>query len=216
MTRFFATRDARYRVELGEEVYRRLLDLCGGGWPEETGGVLVGYYTPQRDTAVVTAVEPPPPDSRRGRTWFERGVEGLRELFRELWKRAGSSRRYYLGEWHLHPRGAPWPSSTDRRQMQEIADGPYECPETVLILVGGQPPEAWEVGVWVFRRRQRELRLEPGAGVGSGQATGRTRAASISVPGRRSPTVVPKEAHPNQKHPTISPKMVSNTTEGDR
>lgn len=156
MTWFFATRDARYRVELGEEVYRRLLDLCGESWPEETGGVLVGYYTPQCDTAVVTAVEP----------------KGQRGLFRELWKRAGSSRRHYLGEWHFHPRGAPWPSATDRLQMQEIADGPYECPEPVLILVGGQLLQAWEVGVWVFRRKQGELRLEAGPRAGPGQGAG--------------------------------------------
>jgi len=84
---------------------------------------------------------------------------GLKE--KEAWARGGEERRFYVGEWHSHPGGSTRPSAQDRLQMQEIADGPFGCPEPVLIVVAEGP--VWEpsMAVWVFRRREEPVELVP-------------------------------------------------------
>lgn len=83
----------------------RILGLCRCGWPLETGGVLIGYYTPALDEAIVTDALGPPSDSRFRLSSFLRGVHGLATLLGRLWRR--KPRRHYLGEWHLHPNASP-------------------------------------------------------------------------------------------------------------
>jgi hypothetical protein len=53
---------------------------CARSGDVETGGVLVGHYTGDESTAVITEALPPLKDSARGRSWFHRGVAGLRGL----------------------------------------------------------------------------------------------------------------------------------------
>lgn len=125
------------------------MESCRRSAPEETGGILVGFYTGALDCAVVTGASERPPDSESGRTWFVRGTVGLQRWLDRLWRR--SRRRYYLGEWHFHPGGDPEPSLTDAKQMGEIAgNASYRCPEPVLLLVGGSASDPSDVKVYVF------------------------------------------------------------------
>jgi integrative and conjugative element protein (TIGR02256 family) len=144
--------------------YRRdkLFSACRASYPLETGGVLIGRYNRSRDLAQILSVTQPPRDSRRGRTWFERGTAGLARALERLWSRPGTSRLYYLGEWHSHPDAAPTPSRTDCRQMEEIANQEsYRCPEPVLLIVGGNSEVGWRIAVWVFPRGQPPVELLP-------------------------------------------------------
>ena len=126
-----------------------MISYCQAAEGKETGGVLVGYYMPTLDCAVVTEVSGPPADSRASRTRFQRGVRGLKQWLTSLWNR--SQRRYYLGEWHFHPYAAPCPSGDDCNQMCKIAASPeYHCPEPLLIIVGGNPGNDWSLSVHVF------------------------------------------------------------------
>lgn len=100
----------------------------------ETGGVLIGYYTADNLRAVICEVTDPPEDSRSGRYWFKRGIKGLKALFNKAWK----DKQYYLGEWHFHPLGTTTPSSQDLIQMHEIANShSYNCPEAIMIIIAG-------------------------------------------------------------------------------
>ncbi len=136
-------------VRIGSDTLTRILESCHRSDPEETGGILVGYYTETLDCAVVTDTSERPPDSRSGRTWFLRGTIGLQRWLDGLWRR--NKRRYYLGEWHYHPEGEPEPSPTDKRQMGKIAgSASYRCPESVLLLVGGSASDRSDVRVFVF------------------------------------------------------------------
>jgi len=160
MERLFSHPDGRFQVRLTEPALDQLATHCHRGWPRETGGILIGYYTPRRECAVVTRAEAPPEDSSQTPFSFSRGIRGLRSLLHHLWHRPAADRLYYLGEWHLHPSSQPLPSRRDRTQMQAIADGPYHCPEPVLLLVGGREAVGWTFGVQVFRRRQKALHLQ--------------------------------------------------------
>ena len=101
--------------------------------PHETGGVLIGSYDPDGRIATVTEATMKPRDSRAGRTWFQRGVRGLKGVLRLRW----SEGQYYIGEWHSHPGGAPEPSGNDIREMQAISkEIGYQCPKPIMVIAG--------------------------------------------------------------------------------
>lgn len=102
---------------------------------KETGGALCGYYTEDKVSAVITDFLEPTKDSIFGRASFVRGVSGLKEILDKKWKGG----EYYLGDWHLHPYGAPIASGQDVSQLIQISrDGSLKCPEPIMIIVGGK------------------------------------------------------------------------------
>jgi integrative and conjugative element protein (TIGR02256 family) len=129
------TPDGEYGLRLETPVLRDLDRMCGeSGWTE-TGGVLIGRYSADRTLAIVGEATPPPADSRRGRSWFHRGVTGLRETLARRWR--SPERTHYLGEWHFHPADVVVPSADDFSQMEQIAlSRRYQCREPILLIVG--------------------------------------------------------------------------------
>jgi integrative and conjugative element protein (TIGR02256 family) len=121
----------------------------------ETGGVLAGYYSQLLDRAIIKNLTGPPKDSKRGYTWFVRGVSGLQSLIFQLWKK----KQYYLGEWHFHPHASSHPSSQDINQMAMIAESKqYHCPEPLLLIIGGSP-ENFEIRIFVIFFNKRVIEL---------------------------------------------------------
>lgn len=111
----------------GVKVYvsKRLQDTLNKeriAWGEyETGGCLCGCYDRDRRIIYVFAQIPAPPDSKRTKTSFERGIEGLNETKQEIAKRSYFQVRY-IGEWHSHPHSDSRPSTLDREQFAQIND----------------------------------------------------------------------------------------------
>ena len=147
----------RFGLKIAEEKLSQLLKMCIRAGTNETGGILVGFYTELESCAVLTAVSGAPSDSRRGSNWFNRGTYGLQRWLNHLWHR---NKQYYLGEWHFHPYESPHPSQTDIEQMKRIASSAlYQCPEPLLLIVGGSPAEKWDIKVYVFPRNQDFIEL---------------------------------------------------------
>jgi integrative and conjugative element protein (TIGR02256 family) len=152
----FWSKDRRFGLWVGAEQMSRVLQMCGQSVFHETGGILIGHYTESYDLAIVTGISGPPSDSLRGRTWFVRGISGLQQRLGRLWHK----NRYYIGEWHYHPDNSAKPSGTDILQMQEISKSvTFSCPEPVLLLIGGNPPEHWEARAYVFPRENAYIEL---------------------------------------------------------
>ena len=127
--------DGRFGVCVGADHITVLLDECAEAAEVETGGILIGHYTDNHTMAIVKEVTRAPSDSRKGRTWFDRGIVGLTQKLRSSWHR---TKTFYLGEWHYHPGASPSPSVQDSIQMKEISSSEaYSCPEPVLFIVGG-------------------------------------------------------------------------------
>lgn len=151
--------DRRFGIYLPKHCLRIMLANAARDYPKETGGVLLGKYTPSFELAVVTEVSGPPDDSRKARSGFWRGILGLQTLISRLWK----EQQYYLGEWHVHPDGPPIPSATDHDQMNAISESPtYQCPEPLLLILGyseESTPARWSAGSYVFPRRGNPVAL---------------------------------------------------------
>lgn len=102
---------------------------------KETGGVLCGYYTEDKVSAVITDFLEPTKDSILGRVSFVRGISGLKEMLDEKWKEG----KYYLGDWHLHPYSSPSASGQDVLQLiQNSRDSSLKCPEPIMVIIGGK------------------------------------------------------------------------------
>lgn len=153
-----------YALRMTDESWWQIDRECSRSGAVETGGILVGYYTNDQSTAFVTEALPPPKDSSGGRSWFHRGVAGLRSLLTKRWE--SELRTYYIGEWHYHPASIVEPSGDDLAQMYRInADSRYRCREPLMIIVGknlsgGERP----IRVFVFPHRTSfiELHSQPG------------------------------------------------------
>jgi hypothetical protein len=140
----WVSQDEKYRAVIEKLVWQKMLRRCVEADSEETGGILIGFYSEDLTTAVVTDATAPPTDSNWGSTWFCRGIAGLRKLLADLW--TNPRRLYYLGEWHYHPVAALSLSEKDIDEMKQISKSSrYRCSEPILVVVGrattaGQPP----------------------------------------------------------------------------
>lgn len=158
----FRSADRRFGLLLSEAQLGTLERRCAASHPLETGGILVGRYSPTLDLALVTRLPPAPSDSERRPTAFLRGVRGLAALLARIWNRDPVEREYYLGEWHYHPDHASSPSRQDLLQMLKIATSPeHQCSEPLLLIVGGGPPSEWSLSVQVYLAGVGRIALHP-------------------------------------------------------
>src|SRR5450432_995259 len=124
--------DARFTVVVARARVRELLARCARAGRTETGGILVGAYSADRECANVTEIGSAPEDSESGRFSFRRGVRDVAQRLSMLWRQATPT--YYVGEWHFHPFASPTASPQDKRQIRSIArDDCYSCPEPILL-----------------------------------------------------------------------------------
>src|SRR6202034_2121361 len=85
--------------------------------PSETGGIILGTIDLTRRQICAVMLVPAPADSFGDQGGFERGVEDLSALVRDVARRTAGQVQY-VGEWHSHPKGvAPSPSATDLKQL---------------------------------------------------------------------------------------------------
>lgn len=106
---------------LDEGVKQSLRAMRRSQLPQETGGVLVGYYDFTLKAVFIVAALPAPPDSKGSRSGFERGTEGLPEQIAKISRRT-TGIVGYIGEWHSHPpRHSARPSSDDLIQLAHLA-----------------------------------------------------------------------------------------------
>lgn len=152
----FRSHDLLFGLDINADVLAIMLKYISSSETNETGGILIGYYTNGLSIARIISVSGPPEDSKAGPMWFQRGTKGLPKIIARSWKNG----QYYLGEWHFHPKGAPKPSNLDINQMTEIANAKrYHCPEPILIILGGSLSD-YDIGVFAILKDRRIVKLE--------------------------------------------------------
>lgn len=150
--------DNRFGIRLKAAHVACLIAECQKARNHETGGILIGHYSRDHAMAFVTEVTSEPIDSKRGATWFDRGVRGLKRKLQISWR---NTHTFYLGEWHFHPGAPPNPSPVDSTQMAEIAKSPqYACPEPILLIVGGTEAHRNVAGYVYEKGTQRHMLSE--------------------------------------------------------
>jgi len=155
------SRWGRYSVTVRKRCLMHMLSKAREHQPVEIGSSLYGCYSSDGRRAVVLGTTPVPPDSQSSACSFVRGVRGLAEFFRDLFTRS-RGRRHYVGEWHSHPNVSPQPSALDWARQRELsADHSMQCPECILIVLGGDLEHHSQLGVYVHSHERGRIVLRP-------------------------------------------------------
>lgn len=133
------------------KVAAAIADEAGRHGVQETGGMLLGYWSD--DTVVVTACIESGPRAERGALWFEPDQEWQTARLAEVYQASGRTTTY-LGDWHSHPGGAPYPSWRDRRTLRAVRRSPGARAPRPLMLIVGPHAESPPV-LWCLRGRRR-------------------------------------------------------------
>ncbi len=150
-----------YTVTISEKAVSSMLKLARERAPHEVGSSLVGSYSDDGYEATIHSLAPIPTDSRSSMCTFIRGVEGLPDFFQKMFRRFGG-KRHYVGEWHTHPNAPANPSSTDdENQFRIAADKGTDCPEAILVILGGKLSSSPQLGVYVYSRSGKRETLSP-------------------------------------------------------
>jgi integrative and conjugative element protein (TIGR02256 family) len=150
--------DNLFAIKVNQIELNTILRICADAQGNETGGLLIGHYNDNHNCAIVMEVTGPSADSSSGKTWFYRGVGGLQKLLNTAWRRR---RQYYLGEWHFHPGASSVLSGDDTDAMSNTANSlRYNCPEPLLLIIGGKPGLKWSASAYVFPRKKNYTILE--------------------------------------------------------
>jgi integrative and conjugative element protein (TIGR02256 family) len=114
--------------------------------PNETGGVLLGYFDLQLSRVYVVEALPAPTDSQGDMSGFTRGIAGLKDAVRTAQDRTANIVGY-IGEWHSHPSGTTsQPSSADIYLLKSLASELHSDGLPALMLIVGEEGEWWLAG----------------------------------------------------------------------
>ena len=143
----FSSKDSQFQLIITSKLMDEMLSFCKEIENLETGRILIGHYSDSLDRAIVTRISEAPSDSIKRKSSFFRGSKGLLKLLNKIWPK----KEYYLGEWHYHPYSSPRPSRADQKQMRCLSSNTkLNCPEPILLIVGGNPIGNWTITVHVF------------------------------------------------------------------
>jgi integrative and conjugative element protein (TIGR02256 family) len=131
-------------AHLRASAFEELLAEADARFPNETGGVLLGWVVD--GITHVRQVVGPGPAAVHGPTGFHPDSDWQEDVIALAYETSGR-RVTYLGDWHTHPRGTPRPSRLDRLTMRTIARyAPARCPQPLMLIAAGEPG-LWTLGV---------------------------------------------------------------------
>ena len=123
---------------IDEGLVKKIRALRTQGLPNETGGILLGYYDFNVKAIVIVDVLPEPADSISTPTSFERGVNGTQERVQAI-REMTADMVGYIGEWHSHPVGhSAKPSNDDFYQILFLSLGMSEDGLPAISLIIGE------------------------------------------------------------------------------
>jgi integrative and conjugative element protein (TIGR02256 family) len=131
---------------LRETAYLQMLAEADRVFPDETGGVLVGYWAvPFQEVVLTDAIGPGPRALHQSQRFVPDSEYQEVEIARYYLK----SRRLhtYLGDWHTHPNSTSSLSRPDRKALKTIARHPAaRAPMPIMAILAGS--SRWKLTVW--------------------------------------------------------------------
>lgn len=123
-------------------------------YPQETGGVFLGYWDVAGRDAVITGIIGPGPDAIHRSHGFIPDYAYQEAQIAEQYEASGR-RHTYLGDWHTHPDAEHTRLSwRDRRTLGRIASSPEaRSPVTLMGVMTGRP-EDWTATIWKGEQRR--------------------------------------------------------------
>lgn len=127
-----------FDIYIDEGLVKKIKDLRSQKLPNETGGILLGYYDFNVKTIVIVDALPAPADSLASPTSFERGINGTQDKMLVV-RKVTADMVGYIGEWHSHPTGhSAKPSKDDLYQLAFLSLGMAEDGFPAISLIMGE------------------------------------------------------------------------------
>ncbi len=141
-------KDIDLRLQIEQMKIDFMLKESRKHYPKEYGGILIGRYSIDHNSAIITDVIFPT-KYQNTKTSFVRGSESLEEKLTIEFNKDPSI--FYLGEWHTHPNSGTNPSPIDKSTLVFLADHPEVKIENPIMLIIGFTKNSYECGFYVIQ-----------------------------------------------------------------
>ncbi|WOK09140.1 Mov34/MPN/PAD-1 family protein [Imperialibacter roseus] len=121
-------------LEIEETIIEEMILESRRHYPKEFGGILLGRYSDNLNTAIITDIMMPI-EYDNSRNHFRRGNAGVKERLRLEFNKKPSI--IYLGEWHTHPDSTPDPSQIDINTLRTLSQANTVMIENPIMLIIG-------------------------------------------------------------------------------
>lgn len=141
---------------ISKKAFQFLLCEAERAYPNETGGVFIGYWSTNSRDVVIVHVVGPGPGAVHSPKHFHPDSDYHMVQVAKHYEKSGRIHTY-LGDWHTHPEGNADLSWSDRETLKKIAsDKQSRAPTPIMgIMSGGD----WSLQVWQYLPpRWRRLR----------------------------------------------------------
>lgn len=136
------------RIILPEKIFDSIKKNIIKYYPNECGGVFVGQIN--NKTAVIEKMMMP----KRFKStpfFFSRIADLINKWLERVFNQSNGN-TIYLGEWHSHPNGMPYPSSTDSKSMKKISLNPDVRIKTPILLIVGYNKKEFNERFFIYSR----------------------------------------------------------------
>lgn len=134
-----------YTLYWDEHIRQKVRQLRLDRLPNETGGILLGYFDNVLNKIFVVDALPAPTDSKEEPSGFERGKDGVLDSVKEARIKSGGVVTY-IGEWHSHPPGVGTNlSPLDVFLLTSLATQLNHDGFPALMLIVGDEKETWHM-----------------------------------------------------------------------
>lgn len=149
----------RTHVWLAASALEAMLTEADRYAPLETGGMLLGYCSPDTDPEqlMVEAILGPGPHAAHARELFEPDARWQQAQLTEAYRSSGRITTY-LGDWHTHPGSSPAASRRDRRTASRVArTRSARMPSPLILILGMDPLGENQWTAMTYRWQSRRL-----------------------------------------------------------
>ena len=141
------------KIFIKDDLFYSLSKKAEAGCPNESGGLLVGKYSTDNKTVIVTNAVTPTKEITTP-TSYTRKTDNMESVWKELYEEG----LQYVGEWHSHPKGSPQYSTEDLNAMRGIyADENITISKPLLLILGVKDGEYCKNAAYIYNRDKDEL-----------------------------------------------------------
>lgn len=147
----FYLQEKKLSLEVDNKLIQEMVLLSRKWYPNEYGGLLIGYYSNKNQNLIITDILKPKL-FKSSPIFFERDTKTLDVELRNFYNSSPS--KFYVGEWHSHPNGGTRPSGKDVNAMKDIAESENVAIQNPVLCIIGYTKEDFAIDFHLILNNQ--------------------------------------------------------------